>query len=128
MRILLSSSLIFPTITSKADDTIALDKGVPAPFSGLLMTTSKAKVLRSQLLERDALLQEKESFEKSLALYADIESLNQQKVGLLTTENERLSKQLGIASTTTNWERALYFGLGTLATGLIFYAASQSVR
>lgn len=120
--------MIFQTNQSSASDTIALIKDQPAPFSGVLMSSDKAKVVRTQLLERDTLLQEKDSFTKSLALYADIESLNNQKVGLLTNENERLSKQLGAASTTSNWERGFYFALGTLATGLIFYAASQSVR
>lgn len=126
IKTLLTASLIASNCF--ALDTVALIQGQTAPFNGVLMSSSKAKTIQVQLIERDTLLQEKDSYEKTLKLYSDIESLNQQKVSVLSTENERLSKQLGSASTTSNWERALYFGLGVLATGLVVYGVKQSVR
>lgn len=111
-----------------AIDSIALKLNDPAPFAGVLMSSSKAQTIRTQLLERDTLLEEKDSYEKSLKLYSDITQLNNQKISILSDENERLSKQLSTQSVTSNWERVLYFGLGVLGTGLVLYAARQTLK
>ncbi len=92
------------------------------------MTNEKANIVRIQLLERNELLQEKESFEKSLKLYSDITQLNNQKVNLLTTENDRLVKELGEANATSNFERIVWVSIGVIGTGLVLYTARQSLR
>lgn len=126
IKVLLTTSLIASNCF--ALDTVPLTLGQAAPFTGVLMSSSKAQVVKVQLLERDTLLQEKDSYEKTIKLYGDIESLKREQVDTLTVENERLSKQLGSASTTSNWERALYFGLGVVGTGLILWATRQTLR
>lgn len=121
--------LIFlTTINSFAVDTIVLNKGQQAPFDGILMNTTKANTIKGQLLERNTLLEEKDSFEKSLKLYADINQLNTQKVNLLSSENDRLSKELGDAKSTSTFERIVWFSLGVLATGAVFWGVKQSLR
>lgn len=105
-------------------DTQYIEKGQPAPYSGILFTEKKAQELRSELLDGDKnkLFLETEK-NRSLRLGQIIE-LKDEEIELYRKQNERLLKTTD-RSDTLNY---VWFGLGILATGLAVYGAGSLAR
>lgn len=105
-------------------DTQYIEKGKPAPFSGILFTEEKAQAIRGELLE----------FDKTKILYetekhrgerlGQIINLKDEEIDLYQKQNTRLLKAHD-RSDTLNY---VWFGLGILATGLSVYGAGALSR
>jgi hypothetical protein len=122
--------LIIVSLTNNgfAQDSIAINKGTPAPFSGILFTKQKSEQIRNELIERDQF----KIFNKTLLDNSEIQQkiIGNQKlqVEILLNQNERLVKQTEKAETMSNWQRATWFGLGIISAGFAVYGASLLVR
>ena len=125
---LLVKLLVFSMIVNNvafADDTIVLNKGQSAPFTGLLLTEDKANEVYNDIKKYKLL---NESLEKSVILYKQNEELYDKKVNILLEQNDKLSENLLQARTTSNWEKILWFGLGFLSVGLGIYGVKAITK
>ncbi len=106
-------------------DSVPINKGTPAPFSGILLSKEKAEQVRIELIERDQF----KLFNKTLLDNSDLQNkiISNQKnqVETLLKQNEKLITK---NNTTNNTERLLWFGLGVISSGLAVYGASLLVR
>ena len=58
----------------------------------------------------------------------DNASIQEKKVNILLTQNDKLSQDLYSARQTSTWENTLWFFGGVVLTGLIFYGTSQAYK
>ena len=116
--------LIFSTTIKANTDVVFINKNSPAPFDGILFTESKAKELRSDILESEKtkiLLQSQ--LHKSETLQQIIQ-LKEKEIELYRTQNQRLMVNQNVSSS-LNY---IWFGLGVLATGIAVYGAGSLAR
>lgn len=116
--------LTFSTIAGANTDVVFINKGSAAPFDGILFTETKAKELRSDILESEKtkiLLQSQ--LQKSNTLQQIIK-LKETEIELYRKQNQRLLVDQNISST-LNY---VWFGLGVLATGIAVYGAGSLAR
>lgn len=116
-------SLIFST-TIKANDVVYIQKDEKAPFSGILFSESKAKEIRSDLLEADKIRLQLQSSEFKYNNIQRIVELKNDEINLYETQNKRLIQ----AAQSTEISNYVWFGLGVLATGLSVFAAGSLAR
>jgi hypothetical protein len=79
--------LTFSTIGS-TDDVVFINKGTPAPYSGILFTEQKAGELRKEVLESDKtqiLLESEKQTNKNLLQITD---LKEQEIELYRKQNK----------------------------------------
>jgi hypothetical protein len=105
-------------------DSVFIDKGKPAPFSGILFTEEKAQELRSSLLEADKTKLQYETEKHRSSRLGQILTLKDEEIELYAKQNQRLLKA-NERSDTLNY---VWFGLGILATGLAVYGAGSLAR
>ena len=105
-----------------------LDKGQPAPFSGVLFSNKKGNEIRRQLIEGDGYKLINESLVKSIDLYKENDKLQREKVNLLLTENINLNNRVDSLKKTNDIERIIWFSLGVLATGFALYGAKKATQ
>jgi hypothetical protein len=115
--------LIFST-TIKANDVVYIQKDQKAPFSGILFSESKAKEIRSDLLEADKVKLQLQSSEFKYSNMQRIVELKDEEIKLYQVQNERLIQ----ASNTNEISNYVWFGLGVLATGLSVFAAGSLAK
>ena len=113
---MLISSSVFAD-TSVVQDSVLLNTGDRAPFPGWLAPGGEDKLKDYKLLT--------DSLNKSIDLYKANETLYTQKVTILTTQNDSLSKAVYEVKASNDLEKFLYFGLGVLAAGLSIYAGEH---
>lgn len=118
LSILLITCLVTPAF---ADQSVLLDKGTPAPFSGFLLDKEKAGKVR--LLDLDY----QESLKTQGYLKAD-NDLYVKRLENMTTENDRLAKQVQDSRTTGIWSTIGIFLLGSAATIAMTYGVSHAIR
>jgi hypothetical protein len=102
-----------------AEDAIYIEKGKPAPYSGILFTEERANKIRGELLEKDKLELRLMSAQHEKSMHQSIYGLKEREIELFRTQNERLQK-LDNTNSTMNY---VWFGLGILATGVAVYGA-----
>jgi hypothetical protein len=124
LMILLASSMIVNDIVI-ADDAVVLNKGQPAPYTGLLLTEEKANSVYNDLNKYKLL---NESLERTVFLYEQNEKLQDKRVNLLLEQNDKLAINLQQARTVSNWEKVLWFGLGFLSVGLGIYGVQAITK
>lgn len=126
MKKIISLLLILST-PAYADQAVLVKTGdiVQLQFDhGTLLDQEKANKIKDQLIERDALQKENESFQKSVELYKNNQKLYQEENDLLLNRNIELTRTLNDTRSTSSWEKIAYVILGA---GLI-YGASRITR
>lgn len=121
--------LVFISNISFAEDKVQeLQIGQISPYTGILMPQSKADQIKMDLINADYNKAVNESLNKSIELYKSNETLYQNKVNVLTDQNNNLAKNLYEERSLSAWEKFGLFGLGILATvgaGFAIKKASQ---
>ena len=115
--------LIFSLIVTNsfAQSPAALQKGSPAPFTGILFTEEHATTIRTELLELDKTKVRLESRDEQLKLHRTMLDLKSSEVELYRKQNERLEK----TNNTSNTMNYIWFGLGVFVTGAAVYGAGS---
>lgn len=125
-KLILTISLIsLISASSRADDVVYLTKDTPSPYTGYLFPEEKAKLIRTQLIDLDELKYENASFQKSIDLYKKNEDLYSQKVNLLLDQNNKLVDTVYKEQQVSNLEKAMWFSIGVIATGLGVYVGKK---
>lgn len=128
MKNLLSLLMLSISLTSvKAQDALMLEKDQKAPFTGILIKPETVQDLRKAVIERDGLIEQKASYERTIELYKKNEELYTKKVDLLTTQNDKLALRLADEREIGTWERIGWVSLGIVATGIAVYGLKTAV-
>lgn len=129
MKTLLSFLMIGLTISNAfAQEVIMIKKDERAPFEGVLFPIDQAKKTRLELIECDIKKELNASYERTIKLYKENESYQDNKVNILLKQNDELSKSLVEAKSTSDFQKILWFGLGIIATGLAIYGTKEITR
>lgn len=121
MRLMLSLLMILTsTANSFADssEAVALKKDAPAPFSGVLITHTKAQEIEKDLIDLDGTKSLNDSLQKSLDISQKNYTIETQKTAVLLNRNDELAKQLKSSESTTNVERVVWVVIG-VAIGVL---------
>lgn len=114
--------------TSIYGQSIHIEKGTPAPYTGHLFTEQKAREVRKELIEKDQL----EVFTKALLenekRYKQIITNSNEQVSILMHHNEKLVKIAQDLESAPTYEKIMWFSLGVVATGFAVYGAAQLVK
>lgn len=105
-----------------------IDKDVPAPYNGFLFTISKTKEVRKELIEKDKLTIFNKALRENIVKYETVITNQENQVKMLKEQNTKLAKDLDQDKSMTNFQRALWFGLGIAAAGFAVYGASQIAK
>lgn len=104
----------------------ALKKDQAAPYDGVLFNNTEANSIKVELIEKDIYKDLALSYEKSIKLYKDKDSLSEQQIRELLESNKKLSEALNEDDNRIN--NVVWFSLGVLATGLSIYAAKKIIN
>jgi hypothetical protein len=118
---LLTFLLIAISLNSFSQDVVSIQKGSPAPFTGILFTETKATEIRSELLELDKTKVKLEARDEQLKLHKSIIDLKSTEIELYRKQNERLER----TNRTSDTMNYIYFGLGVFLTGAAVYGAGS---
>ena len=118
MRLILISLMILTSTANATDDAVAIKKDSPAPFSGILMTHTKAQEIEKDLIDLDGTKALNGSLQKSLDINQKNYTIETQKTAVLLNRNDELAKQLKNSESTTNFERVVWVVIG-VAIGVL---------
>lgn len=122
---LMTISSVFINTAFAEEEALHLQKGTPAPYSGVLLSVEKATEVRQNLIELKTLRAINDSYVKSVQLYEESIQLNNQKNKLLLDRNEKLTEELGQIRSSSDFQKILWFSLGVLASGFAVYGAKK---
>lgn len=130
MKLAVTTLLVFAfTIECAiADTAVNINKGEPAPYTGVLLDLEKAEKIRDELIDKDTLQKTNESLNKSILLYKSNEEILSNHKNLLLNQNMELTKTLNDTRETSGWVKAAYFVLGMAATGAAVHFATKLTR
>lgn len=111
-----------------AQESVMIKKDERAPFEGVLFPLDQANKMRYQLIECDIKKELNSSYERTIKLYKENETYQENKVNILLKQNDELSKSLTEAKSTNDFQKILWFGLGVIATGLAIYAGKEMAK
>lgn len=119
--------LIFTLISNIAfgEEMIKLEKDQKAPFPGYLSSESTMEKIKEDLIEGEAARSREPSYKKSIELYKENETYYQNKVNILSVQNDKLAVRLYESTSISTLEKIGWFSLGVIATGIAVYGASQ---
>lgn len=100
-----------------------LSKGDKCPYDGLLVSDAQVSKVNKELENCDKLKLINKSLNKSIELYKLNEIEYKAEISELKIQNVNLDQALEKANTNSTTRNVLYFGLGIVTTGLLFYAA-----
>lgn len=116
-------SVLVSSNTAFADtEIINIKKGDIAPFSGVLLSDSQAKMVYGELVNCDKIKLLNKSLSDSIVIYQKNEVLYKSEITEVKTENLSLRTAVDAANSNNFWRDALYFGLGVLTTSAVVYA------
>lgn len=110
---------------SNAQDSVQLNQGTPAPYSGYLISKEKVQQFYQMDLENKELKLMNESFSRSVQFYKNNDSSSATQITSLLYRNDDLAKELASARTTTSFEKVAYFVGGILIAGFGVWGAQK---
>ena len=116
------------SVNAFAEESIMIKKDERAPFEGVLFPLDQANKMRYKLIECDISIKLNESYERTVKLYKQNETYQENKVTLLLKQNDELAKALTESKTTSDLQKILWFSLGVVATGLAVYGTSKITK
>ena len=129
MKNCLSFLMILLTLNvTMADSATPLEKGQPAPYSGVLLTNDKANEVRIKLIEKGYIEKENTSLKRSLELSDLALKSSEEKSQLFIEQNDKLAKNLNSERQVGTVTKVLYFVLGAGAVGLGVWGAGRLVK
>lgn len=128
LSFLMISLMVINNTNVFAQEAVMIKKDERAPFEGVLFPLDQANKMRYKLIECDIKIQLNESYERTVKLYKQNETYQDNKVNLLLKQNDELSKSLTESKSVSDFQKILWFGLGVIATGLAVYGAKQISR
>ncbi len=126
MKKLIAILLILST-PAYADNAITVRTGdvVTKEFDqGTLLDKGQANKIKDELIEKDGLVKENESFKKSVDLYESNKKLYQEENALLLNRNIQLTETVNSTRTTSTLEKIGYVLLGAA----MIYGGSRLTR
>lgn len=126
--LIIVSFFLFQTKAFGQGETFLIEKGQPAPFSGVLLPNKKGNEIRKQLIQGDGYRLINESLEKTITLYKENEQIQSKKLVLLVDQNNLLNNEVTALRKSNDLEKILWFSLGVLATGFALYGAKKATQ
>lgn len=114
--------------TSYAEESIYLNQGQTAPYSGFLLPKEKVQELYNNTTERDFYKNTNDSLKKSIDLEQSNNNIKDQKIKLLLDQNDQLAKTAYNARELSNWEKIGYFLGGIIVTSLAIKGMHELYR
>lgn len=105
-------------------DSVLLQQGQPAPFSGLLLTNERADRARMAEEQNVQYILIQDSLNTTVKLYKEREEIREKQVNVLLEQNVVLSS----SSRLTDWEKIGYISIGILATVAAGYGIRQATK
>jgi hypothetical protein len=125
LSLLLTLTLSISLTSSSKAETVLLEKGNPAPYTGFLLDKETAQLSRVKIIEGEEAKKLNLSYEKSIQKYQSNELLYQTQVQTVLEQNDKLSRSLRDSQGMGTWERIGWFVGGIVITGAAVYGASQ---
>jgi hypothetical protein len=113
---------------ARSEESIILEKGKPAPYTGFLVPRERVLELRKTELDNQEYKLLNESLTRTVNIYKSNESLSEKQVNILLERNDKLSQELNKSRSMSNFERGLWFFGGMVVTGAAAYTASKLIR
>ena len=105
--------------------SIAIKKGTPSPFDGVLIDNAKANQLKNNELEVEGLTKINLYLNQLNDLKQKNTDLDAQKLQVLADQNTQLAQDLQAAKQASSLEKLGYIALGVVATALGGFAISR---
>ena len=109
------------SINDPGADTVALAKGEPAPFPGVLLNEGKAREVKNQLIDLDYT-------KKQVDIYKANEAILNSQVNLWKDQSKSLSEQLVETRDSSIWAKVGFFILGAGITVGTAYAIKGATK
>jgi len=118
----------FTVNTALADQAVTVRAGdviKPEYDRGTLFDREKAEKVKDELIEKDGLVKQVESYDKTIKLYRSNEEILNGQKDMLLKQNIELTKTLNDTRETSDWLKIGYFVLGIGVAGIAVYGASR---
>lgn len=128
------TSLLIATLTVQsafADQAVTVKTGdvvSPAYDRGTLLDREKAEKIKDELIEKDGLVKQVESYDKTIKLYRSNEDILNSQKDMLVKQNIELTRTLNDTREMSDWTKIGYFVLGVGIAGLGVYGASRLAK
>lgn len=116
----IQSAFADQAVTVRAGDIIK-----PEYDKGTLFDREKAEKIKDELIEKDGLVKQVESYDKTIKLYRSNEEILNGQKDMLLKQNIELTKTLNDTRETSDWLKVGYFVLGIGVAGIAVYGASR---
>lgn len=118
IKFILSLMLCSQIVFADCKPVQYLSQGEPAQCGGYLFSPAKELQVRGKVEDYDRLTELSKKQDELISV------LNQ-RIDVQTQTNDNLRANLKFEEDKSFWTKALYFGLGVLATGLVVYSVKQ---
>ena len=108
--------LTFSINQTKAEDSVMLNRGNTAPFTGFLLSKEKVESFRKMSIENDSNKLTIESLNRTVAIYRSNQAFSDEQNQIIMNRLNETSEQLGKARSTSRLETTGYFLGGVLVT------------
>jgi hypothetical protein len=120
LRLLILSAFLISSL-GIAGESVVLEKGTPAPFTGILMNQSLAQSNQAALLELDLL-------RRSISIYKDNYKISEDQVAYWRKSALDASSELEKRHNRRFLENTGYFAVGATVTILLAFAVNSATK
>lgn len=128
LNLLLTLTFLSFFASSSKAETVVLEQGNPAPFSGYLLDKETAQLSRIRIIEGDEAKKLNLSYVRSIERYQANELLYSTQVQTVLEQNDKLARSLRDSQGMGTWERIGWFVGGMVITSAAVYGASQLAK